>query len=95
MTSRLNVALDEVGSSEGDVVGRSVVLDLHAGLLHLGTGETSEGVGTIRSSDESSLSEIILGLEVANLGLVRSIYYTHGDGEYCVALAHLLANDCV
>ena len=42
-------------------------------ILDFGTSEASECVSPIRSSDQASLSEVVLRLQVPDLGLVRPI----------------------
>lgn len=60
-------------------------------VLDLGPCESGECIGSVRGGHKACLSEVVLGLEVADLGLVWPVYNTHGDGEDGVALVKLLA----
>ena len=54
--------------------------------LDLGAGEACEGIAAIRRGNQSSLSEVVLGLEVADLGLVWPVDDANRDGKDGVAL---------
>lgn len=60
--------------------------DFFAYILYLRPGKSSKGVGTVRSGNQTGLSEVVLGLQVPDLGIVRAVDNTDGDGENGVAL---------
>ena len=55
-------------------------------VLDLRSSKASESISTIRGGDQSSLSEVVLGLQIPDLGLVWSIDNTNRDGEDGVTL---------
>jgi hypothetical protein len=85
----LEVRLDEVAGGVGDarlgpvVLGRFRVVHL----LHLGAGEAGECVARAHGGDELGLAEVVLGLQVLDLGLVRAVDDADGYREDGVALA--------
>lgn len=48
-------------------------------ILDLGASEASEGIGTVGGGYKTSLTKVVLCLEVSDLGLVRSVHDTDGD----------------
>ena len=55
-------------------------------ILHFGTSKARKSIGAVGSGDKPRLAEIVLGLEVADLGLVWSVDDTNGNREDGVAL---------
>ena len=55
-------------------------------VLDLRAGKAGKSIRTIRGGNESSLAEIVLGLEVSHLGFVGSVHNSYRDGEDSVAL---------
>ena len=58
-------------------------------ILDFRTSKSSECIGAIRSSHESGLAEVILGLQVSHLGFVWTVDDADGDGEDSVSLEHI------
>lgn len=55
-------------------------------VLDFGTSEACKGIGAIRSRHKSSLSKVVLGLEIPDLSIVGSVDNADRDGEDGVAL---------
>lgn len=55
-------------------------------VLDLRAGKAGKSVRTIRGGNESSLAEVVLGLEVSHLGFIGSVHNSYGNGEDSVAL---------
>ena len=55
-------------------------------LVQLGAGKAREGIVAVRGSDQPCLAEIVLGSQVAHLGIVWPVDDANGDGEDGVAL---------
>jgi hypothetical protein len=55
-------------------------------VLDFRSGKASEGVCTVRGGDESSLSKVVLGLEISHLGVVGPVDNADRDREDGIAL---------
>lgn len=55
-------------------------------VLDFRAGKAGKSVRAIRGGNESSLAEVVLGLEVSHLGFIGSVHNSYGNGEDSVAL---------
>jgi hypothetical protein len=81
--------LDEIRGSVTDVFCRSVIfgsIQLLQLLGALGTSKSNTSIATIGCSDQTSLSQVVLGLQVLDLGLIWSIYNANWYAEDGVTL---------
>lgn len=96
----LQARLDQVGCRKRNIVCWPVVLvsPFADRGLDFRAGKSCECIGSVGSCYEARFAEIVLCLEISDLGLVRTIDDANRDGEDSVALGFLtngLVNDIV
>ena len=84
--SALKVRLDQVGGGKRELLLGAVVLGRVGHLLDFGTGESSEGILPVGCRNETCLSQVVLGFQVLDFGVVGAVDDAYGNGENGVAL---------
>jgi hypothetical protein len=78
------IALDEIRCSKADVLWRPVVFCPKLGsysLLSLHPYEACACVRTVGSGDQPGFPQVVLGLEIFDFGLVRSVNASDRSGQ--------------